>query len=195
MSNELQQLWKAQSAEPLQALSSEELTQKAALFHQRIARRNRRERLSAAIVVPVFLAYVWIFPHWASKLGALLIVVGVFVVLWQLKRRAESADPAAALGQDLLAFHRAELIRQRDALRSVWLWYLGPLLPGLALFLWGRQQELATPAAQAWHPWIHAITAAVLLAVALLNLWVARRLQRQIDALDEMSEPKLEENP
>ncbi|MDI4634639.1 hypothetical protein J7U46_16385 [Pelomonas sp. V22] len=193
--SELHQLWKGQPAEPLQALAAEELAQKAAAFHKRIARRNRSERLSAAIVVPVFLLYAWIFPYWVTKIGALLIVAGIFVLLWQLKRRAEAADPARALGLDLLAFHRAELVRQRDALRSVWLWYIGPLLPGLLLFLWGRQQELATPAAQAWHPWVNAITALVLLGIVLLNLWMARKLQRQIDEIDKVSEPKQEENP
>lgn len=193
--SELHQLWKGQPAEPLQALAAEELAQKAAAFQKRIARRNRSERLSAAIVTPVFLLYAWIYPYWVTKLGALLIVAGIFVLLWQLKRRADGPDPSAALGQDLLAFHRAELVCQRDALRSVWLWYIGPLLPGLLLFLWGRQQELATPAAEAWHPWIHAITAVVLLAIVLLNLWVARKLQRQIDELDEISEPKQEETP
>ncbi|MDM4767107.1 hypothetical protein [Pelomonas sp. SE-A7] len=195
MSDELHKLWKSQPAEPMQARPTEELARQAAAFNQRIAKRNRSERLSAVIVIPVFLLYAWIYPTWPTKLGALLIVAGVLVVLWQLKRRAEAGDLSVALGQDLLAFHRGELLRQRDALRSVWLWYIGPLVPGLALFIWGRQQELATPAAAAWHPWIHAVIVVLMLAIVLLNLWAARKLQRQIDELDRLNESTKEEKP
>lgn len=96
-----------------------------------------------------------------------------------------TSNPQDRLYRQAIDAHGAELVRQRDALRSAWLWYIGPLLPGLALFLWGRQQELATPAAQAWHPWIHAITAVVLLAIALLNF----RGSTQAAAADRCARP------
>ena len=32
-----------------------------------------------------------------------------------------------------LEFHRSELVRQRDLLRSVWWWYLLPFVPGMLL--------------------------------------------------------------
>ena len=185
-SEQVKALWHAQPTEPLQALPTEELRRRAEAFQRRIARRNRREWVAGGVVIPVYLAYAWIFPYWVTKLGALLCVAGVCVLLWQLQRRAAQRPLPEALGQDLLAFHRAELQRQHDAVRTVWRWYLGPLLPGLAVFLWGRQQELSSPAAMAVHPWVLAIVAACLLGVLFLNQRAARRLRREIDALDAL---------
>jgi hypothetical protein len=41
-------------------------------------------------------------------------------------------------GDALVASYRAQLIRQRDALRSVGAWYLAPFAPGMALLMLGR---------------------------------------------------------
>jgi hypothetical protein len=42
----------------------------------------------------------------------------------------------AEMGREYgIAFYRRELEKQRDLLRGIWKWYLGPLIPGLALFV------------------------------------------------------------
>jgi hypothetical protein len=80
-----------------------------------------------------------------------------------------------------LGFHRRELVRQRDLLRSVWSWYLGPLIPGLVVFSVGIMP--------------HRVGAMVFcvsffLVVFGLIVWVnhraAVRLDRQIAELDNL---------
>ena len=181
--DKLSELWKSQPLEPLQAVPPSEIRQQASAFQQRIRRRNRREYIAGALVVPVFLAYAWIFPYWVTKLGALLTVLGTVFVMWQLHRRASAHDLPEALAASHVAFHRAELLRQRDAVRGVWLWYVGPFVPGFLVFMWGRQTELGIH-----HPWIYVVGAILMLAIAVVNRFAARRLQREIDALDALAE-------
>ena len=83
--------------------------------------------------------------------------------------------------------YREELRRQQSALRTVWLWYLGPLVPGLVLFTigMGRLIEHAPGSRRPMWPFV-VVMVAVFAAVWLLNLWGARRLQHQIDELSSL---------
>lgn len=47
-------------------------------------------------------------------------------------RGTERSLPADADTRSSVEFHRLELERRRYALRTVWRWYLSPLVPGLA---------------------------------------------------------------
>jgi len=181
-----QQLWHAQALSPLD-LSADELRRRSSALQSRVARRNRVEYLAGGLfVIPVYAFYIWLFPFWLTKLGALLVVLGTLVVLQQLRRRASCrALPPEALGQDWAAFHRAELLRQRAAVRSVWLWYIGPLLPGFWLFLWGRETELAGRGMETIFTLTHAAALVLFVAIVALNQRAARRYQREIDVLDQ----------
>jgi hypothetical protein len=114
-----------------------------------------------------------------------LVIAGGVVVLWQLHRRAGLRRlPPPALGGATLPFHRAELLRQRDAMRSVGRWYLAPLVPGFIVSAWGMARHV--PASQ---PGLFLLVAAALfVAVIVLNRRGAAQLQRQIDALDAMAD-------
>lgn len=179
MDDDARLLWREQAVPALQPLPTDELAAQSRRLQHKVGRRNRRETVAAALVALVFLAYAWVFPHWLTKLGALLTVVGTAVVVWQLHRRACAQPLPEALGASLLQFHRGELARQRDALRSAWRWYVAPLLPGLLLFLCGRQIENGR-----WQPWPFVITALVMAGVVWINRRAASQLQREIDALD-----------
>lgn len=177
-------LWRGQALAPLQPLPPQALVAQAGRLQRTVSRRNRREFVAAALVAPVFLFYAWFFPHWLTKLGALLTVAGTGVLVWQLHTRASARPLPAALADSLLQFHRGELVRQRDALRSVWRWYIAPLVPGMVLFLCGRQVEIGR-----WQPGVFVVAALLLVGVVLLNHLAARRLQRQIDVLDGLETP------
>jgi positive regulator of sigma E activity len=88
-----------------------------------------------------------------------------------------------------LDFHRRELVRQRDLLRSVWSWYLGPLVPGMVVFLFGSiLQKVRQPT-----DWLKALPVAAFMAAgfwftARLNRRAAGCLQRQIEELDRVAE-------
>jgi hypothetical protein len=162
--------WRAQTA-ALAARPLAELRAAARAVEHRIVWRNRLE--TAAGVLGLC--------GWAL----VLVIAGGVVVLWQLHRRAGLRRlPPPALGGATLPFHRAELLRQRDAMRSVGRWYLAPLVPGFIVSAWGMARHV--PASQ---PGLFLLVAAALfVAVIVLNRRGAAQLQRQIDALDAMAD-------
>lgn len=94
----------------------------------------------------------------------------------------------AESGDALVDSYRRELIRQRDALRSIGRWYLAPFVPGMTLLLLGRWfQSHATRRPVALDHVIIAlvgvIAALVFLVIWLLNQRGAERLQRRIEEL------------
>lgn len=101
-------------------------------FQNRVKQRNRIEYVACAVVVLVFSAYVFWLPDPVLKVASVLVAVGALFVAYQLHLRA-SARPTPTL--DALGFHRAELVRQHEALSKAWAWYLVPFAPGLGLFL------------------------------------------------------------
>jgi membrane protein implicated in regulation of membrane protease activity len=86
-----------------------------------------------------------------------------------------------------IEFQRRELERQRDLLSNVWSWYLGPLIPGMAVLI--TAYALANPAHWKYQGVFIAayvlFVAAVFAGIGKLNGKAARKLQRQIDELDE----------
>lgn len=179
-------LWRGQDLPPLQPLPPQELTEQASKLQGMVSRRNRRETIAAILVVPTFLFAAWFFPHWATKLGSLLIIAGAAFTQWHMHRRASARPLPEAWAGNLLDFYRGELVRQRDVLRSVWLWYVAPSVPGVVLFICGRSIENG-----AWNPGVIVVVALVLVGIVLLNLWAARGLQRQIDKLDQLTQENL----
>lgn len=195
MSNEhnggdLQSLWQSMPA-PQITLSVEEMRERASAFERKVRRRNMIEYVAAGIVIVMFAWYAtWPAPAtllW--PIANIMIIIGTLVVVRNLHRIARaSATPASAPVEALLDFHRAGLVRQRDALRTVWLWYLAPFLPGLAL--WFAALWVGTPSHMQTLKWSMslgvsaAFAALVFAAIAVLNLIGAARLDRLIDELD-----------
>lgn len=173
-----QQLWQSQPAEAL-TLSLDELHRRAQRFHRRIVWRNAREYLAAVFVIAILLPHLWRDRGW-QLLATVLLIAGVAYIVVQLYRRGARPLPAGAEAQTWLDFHLSELARQRDALRTVWKWYLLPMLPGLltvpiAMYAAGRG---VLPIL---------INLAILLVIFgatwRLNDWAASRLDKQIQAL------------
>jgi hypothetical protein len=180
MSDRLTDLWKLQ---PLLAPSftPESLHAKARAFHRRIFWRNSIEYAAGAIVVAGNAFNLWLFADGLTRIGSTLVMLGTLFVLYQLHRRASTRKPSPErLALPAAVYYRDELVRQRDALRSVFFWYLLPLFPGIEIFFLGRQ--LAVHAAA--HVWLYLLYPAVAAAILFLNLHGARKLQEQIDQLD-----------
>lgn len=188
---DVKNMWRSAPAAATTPLPEAELSRRAGRFQRRIARRNFLEYAAALLVCAGFGFYLWKFPDVLMRLGSVLVILGILVVVWQLRRRASSHPmPGAESALPCRDFHRAELVRQRDALRAVWLWYVAPLVPGMVVFRWGVETNLdpALPFARGWVA--DGLIAAVMLGVILLNLYAAHRLQRQIDQLDQGSSAK-----
>jgi hypothetical protein len=150
--------------------------------------RNRREYLAVAAVVLWFGYGAWASPVASMRVGDAMVVAGALYVACELHRRAAASPaPRELAGQSCLAFHRAQLARQRDALRSVWKWYIGPFVPGLAVVLApGCVACFRRSAAIGLLSLIPVAAVALLLwLVGRLNGRAAAGIQRQIDALEE----------
>lgn len=172
-------------------MSLEEIRHRAGKFQRRIWWRNAREYAAVAIVIVVFGYYCKWVPNAVARAGSVMIIAGALYVAYQLHRRASSEDlPAGGAFEPCLGFHRRALERQRDALANVWSWYLGPMIPGLALFLVGT--GVAEPIPLRYRVLAAVIRAAVVgtvfWLVAKLNHRAARKLQAQINELKALEQ-------
>jgi len=186
LQKDMRNVWQNQKAEGA-PMSLEEIRRCARKLYKRISRRNLREYIATVIVVLVFGFYAVWFHSVTIRVGSGLVIAGALYVAYQLHRRGSARTSPEDCGFECcLDFHRRELERQRDALRSIWSWYLGPLIPGLAVLVIGG--ELARPPGFRHH-WI--AFAVILTFCTLTFVWVgklnqiaARRLQQQINELD-----------
>jgi hypothetical protein len=181
-----QQLWQAQATEH-DPMTLAEIHEKARRLRSRIRRRNLTEHAGCVFVIAAFVPALLQQRSWMTQGGALLIMAATVFVAWQLHRRG-SARPVPAGGDALITSYRQELIRQRDALRTIGAWYLAPFLPGMALLMLGRwfQLHAAHRAVGVDHLIIglaSTIVALVYAVVWLLNQRGADRLQKRIDEL------------
>jgi hypothetical protein len=189
--NSATNVWMNQPAEPL-SISVASLRQKAQKLERRVWWRNVREYAAAVLVIAVFGYYLWKFPAPLVRAGSVLLIAGTLLVVYTLHKRGASRRVPGEVGfQTCLAFHRAELERQRDLLRSVWTWYLLPFVPGITVFLLGlfrwtmEQPNAATRGAVV--ATVFGLTYAgcwlVFIGIAKLNYWAADKIQREIEGL------------
>src|ERR1019366_2022108 len=192
MANELRpddlgEVWRMQKVEHTQ-MTLDEIREKARKFKRTILFRNLREYVAIVIVVAFFGLAMGQYPP-LMRAGAGLIIAGVLYVAYQLHRRGSSKTAAADLATaSCLDFHRRELERQRDLLRGIWSWYLGPMIPGLALMVVAA--GMANPG-HLPHVWGYVglystVVALAFFLVARLIRRASRRLQRRIHELDAM---------
>jgi len=173
-------------------MSLEEIRRRAGRFQRRIWWRNAREYAAVAIVVVVFGYYCKLFPSPVMRAGSVMTIAGALYVAYQFHRRASSeAAPAAAEFEHCLGFHRRGLERQRDALESIWSWYLGPLIPGLAVFIAGT--AITAPIGPIRYRVLMAVVSSAAVGVAFwlvaqLNRSAARKLQTQIENLQALEQ-------
>jgi hypothetical protein len=185
-----QQLWQRQPREH-DPMTVADIHAQALKFERRVRFGNLTEYIACVFVV---IAFGWValegqhmHENTLVRVGAALIVVGTFIVAWQLRARASLRAPLESADCFVDAYREA-LIRRRDALRSVGVWYLAPFAPGMAVMLlgyWFLKPRAGAPAAV-----VHVTTVMVALIVALtfLVVWLinqrgADRLQRQLDEL------------
>jgi hypothetical protein len=190
LAGQLRSLWQSMPTDPV-VITVQDMRKRATLFEGRIRRRNRVEYIACAFVVAVFSWYATfesstiLWPI-ANVLTALAAIFVAFNLHWRGKA---AATPDGGTVSSLVDFHCRELVRQRDALRSIGSWYLLPPLPGLVLWfiaLWIENAAKGRP--------VFGLALAFLLCLAvfaviwLLNLLGAARLQRMIEDLDRYKE-------
>jgi len=184
----VKELWQGQPTEGVR-MSVEQVQASAGSFQRKIQWRNAREYV-AAVAVIVFFGYEFARAGGALlvRIGFSLLIAGMFYLIWHMLSRGSGRQlPKDAGLSSYIEFQRHELERQRDLLRNVWSWYLGPLIPGLAVLI--TAYALANPAHWKYQGLFIAgyvlFVAAFFVGIAKLNAGAARKLQKQIDELDE----------
>lgn len=179
--NDLQNLWQDQEIEKV-TITIDEVRRRANRFERRIHWRNLRE-YGVGMIVFAFLAAQLLRAHGWHLAPPLLLIAGTLYVMYQLYLRGARPVPSDAGVRASLEFHRLELERQRDALRSVWRWYLLPFVPGF----------VATLVMAGWERGINVrliisvlIIVLVLIGTWGLNQWAARKLDLKIQELKGM---------
>lgn len=178
----IQNQWKEQ---PMAAHSydAKELAARARAFDATIRRRNQFEILAGAVVV-VFgvvagtlsmLGGIETPDQGIRALGLFALSIGAAFVTWQMLVRAGARTTVSGAVPSSQSF-RAELIRQRDALRSVWLWYVLPMMPGF-LLIYGA--DIFAPNASVW---LSAGLLGATVLVAGIVVWMNEVAARAIDA-------------
>ena len=186
-----QRRWAEQTEPERFKMPLAEIRTSAVKFRARVSRRNRIEYAAAALSAGVFLFYAFALPGGpVFKAGCVAAALGALLLAWNLHRRAGSArhTDVEQVAKSLAEFHRAQLVRQRDALRSVLTWYLAPLAPGLALLLLGAAldtvERFGPLIAFGGQGLLATVIAGAYFYIWRLNRKAANALQAEIDDID-----------
>lgn len=186
----VKEAWQASVTEP-SLPPIETIRDGADLFYRKVRRRNRIELAACVVVVLCFTFYVFWLPLLTARIGAALVVAGTLFAGWQLHRRAPAVAPPEEAGASSILIHtRAQLVRQRDALSSIFSWYMLPLLPGLLVMIFaplieGRPSMPGQDPRGAWVAF--AVSAFTFGLIWWLNRVGARKLQKAIDDIDALT--------
>ena len=173
-------LWQSQSTE-IPAMSTTYLRHRASELERAFKLRNYIEQGSWLLALLSCSILIFTAPdHWfRASMALLLIGIGWAMFQWR-RRTAKRPSLAADTG---LAFYIRELEHKRDLHRTLWRWYLLPMMPGaVALLTW---KLFGDPGSRGtWTPWIVAGLLLVWTAGALIyERAKAAQYQREIDAL------------
>lgn len=185
----LRHAWADQAVE-VHALDPDELVRRSQDLERRLRRRNLREHLAGIVVAIAFGWVAWASDALLSRLGAALVVVGDLVVMRTLARSATPTPAPGALAQQCLDWQRRELEREHALLSGIWRWYLGPLVPGLALFLLGELLDAQDPGERGAVVAVAACCGLVFIAIGALNRSAAHRLAEALEALEALEPPE-----
>lgn len=131
MTDDLKQIWQAEGAAET-FTNPEEFMKRSTGFERTIRRRNLLEYAAGVLLlcieVPAFLLFA--AAGQALMAGAMVLMfVGTLAAMWNLHLRASTLRRRPE--QDCRSHLIAQYRRQVEALRTVPLWYIGPLLPGV----------------------------------------------------------------
>jgi len=183
---DLQALWQSQPPgnDGGTVIALNLIRQLAEELEHRVARRNRREYIAAAIAVAVFGWQMFALPSLLLRIGAGLCIVGAIAIVYMLHRLGTAPMlPSELALTSALEFHRVQLERQRDLHRNALSWYLLPAVPGVLVLAVGH--FLAQPERRSQLIVLSVVMFLFMVGIYVLNRRKAARIQRQIDRLKE----------
>lgn len=115
-------------------MSVEEIRKRATKFEKKIYWRNVREYVAGVITIVLLGSFFAGADRLLDRSAFALLIAGMVYVMYQLHRQgAAKALPSSVTVGPSLEFYRGELERQHKLVSNVWIWYLGPFVPGLVL--------------------------------------------------------------
>lgn len=116
------------------------------------------------------------------RVSLVLLIVGIGWAMYQWRRRIH-ALPAASAADTGVAFYIRELEHKRDLHRTLWRWYLLPMIPGaVGLLTWKMFADPVTSGTpRAWV--VSGLVLAWIAAGLIYERVKAAQYQREIDAL------------
>jgi hypothetical protein len=179
-------LWQNQTAEGYR-MTPEEIQMNIQRLETRLQQRTRGGYLVAGFLIVAFAAWLVVDTNPILRAGAAAVIIAVAYLGYQVHRNRFRQAPAPAVAVSSIDHLRTELERQRDFHRGKTFWSRMLLLgPAGLLFFYG----FATA-----HPEVIRIIRleiasfiVFVIAAIPLNLWMARKYQRQIDELDRQKE-------
>ena len=185
----LQTLWIQQKQETF-TMSLADIRSHSRRFQSRVRTRNYTEYAAAALVIVLFGWVGFLVPDLVVKAGAFLTALGAAYVAFALHAKASAQGVQPDGNEPLMAFHRRELVRQREALATVPRWYLAPFVPGILVFVGGvsfsPDTGLPLLARIAQFGFSLAIVGAIFAGIAWLNARAVKQLDAEIAALDAL---------
>ena len=184
--DEVAALWQAQSSSEFR-MSSEEIRGRIEAMHRKMRRRTFDGYLVGGSLIAFFVGWMFVGMNSLQMIGAVLAIIGISYMAWQVRAnrfRLPSIDAG-----DTLEHLRNELVRQRDFHRGSRIWSRMLLfVPGPLVFTFGLAQ--AHPEEPTSTLIRFEIISFVVIAIAAipLNAWMAKRYQKQIDALTRLQE-------
>lgn len=187
MTNELrnpaQRLWQDQPVEGI-TMSVETIRKRAGKFERKILWRNVREYVAALIATALLGYFLVTAKDVFARVTFGLFIAGLLWMVVQLHRKGSVMTMPAGLGTlTSLQFYRTQLERQREAVDTVWSWYLAPLIPGLLVYTVWSAIRSPHPATWVGLAVMDVVIAGVFYVIWKMNARAARCLQRMIDEL------------
>lgn len=175
--DDIRDIWN-ESSEEEYVMKIDQIRTKSESFAKTVKWRNFREYSAAVFVIAMFAYYAFASQITLIKIGSLCNIAAALFIMVQLNKRSASTTVNPGT-EPIISYHRKQLEREKNALRSVWAWYLLPTIPGTALFAAGFIQS--QPEADFTRS--IAVILLINIFVLLYNAWGARQLQKEIDAL------------
>jgi uncharacterized membrane protein YjjP (DUF1212 family) len=183
---DVKNIWQNQSVEGT-AMSLEEIKKNFGQLQKKMRQRRVVRGLAVLFVAVLFAGLLFKAGNLMEGIGAALVVIGTGYVGYQLLLIRKK--PASVLWENeplaSAMFYRIELERERDFHRGLWLWSrIVVVVPGALVFLIGRIIEHP----EGIHPIRLAASGVFLVLIVARNLRLARKYQREIDALDAVKQ-------
>lgn len=184
VANPVQKLWQDQPVEGIK-MSAEEIRRRSGKFERRIRWRNIREYI-ASLIAAVLLGYFFATAH--DVLSRVTFGLFIAALAWMMvslyrkgsaKKLPEGVDTLTGLH-----FYRAELERQREVVRSVWWWYLAPMVPGFLVTTVGDMIKSPHLVTLAKVTIMDVCVLGMFVWVGKMNMKAARCLTRMIEELN-----------